>query len=529
LNLHLGARVPEAGKKKLFFANPWAIAFTTPIGAGNAYAVSAGSDLLVKLNVDGVGNLGFTGGEQTTRYVDLNDPNDPATSGDNAGKNPQGIAITADGAWAYVANVVSRNVSVVDLRLDRVVQVVRTAALPEPGSDAEKVAVGAEMFFSSRGHFDRPPHATVSTDERLSSEGWQNCASCHFEGLTDGVVWSFGPGPRKSIAMNGTFNPNNPEQQRILNYSAQRDEVQDFELNVRNVSGPGPLPAPVPCSAPPPDTSTFDPNHGLLLGDADFNQPPCVIADFVKPNGGRDQVTVTLPGSNTPVPALDALETWFRFAIRTPDGPLTDAEIAGGASAADIAEGRQLFEQQQCTSCHRGGLWSVSVRDFAPPPALTDIFCERNVNNPALPNCATDPVVGNPNAGQYLDRFLREVGSYNRGVAGQGNELGANIGAIEKAAAAVVGGVAQAQQDGLGIDFNNDGAGAGFAVSSLLGIHASPPYGHNGSCETVACVVADVNHRTALGTLPDLLADPGRQAKVARFVESIDADTEPFR
>ena len=28
INLHLGARTPEAGKTKLFFANPWAIDFT---------------------------------------------------------------------------------------------------------------------------------------------------------------------------------------------------------------------------------------------------------------------------------------------------------------------------------------------------------------------------------------------------------------------------------------------------------------------------------------------------------------------
>ena len=59
------------------------------------------------------------------------------------------------------------------------------------------------------------------------------------QGLTDGVVWFFGPGPRKSIPMSGSFNPRNRTQQRILNYSAQRDETQDFTLNVRNVSGPG--------------------------------------------------------------------------------------------------------------------------------------------------------------------------------------------------------------------------------------------------------------------------------------------------
>ena len=262
LNLHLGARDPEPGKKKLFFANQWAIAFTTQTGPGAAYTVAAGSDLLVKLNVDAVGGLSFTVDGDTTRYIDLNDPEEPATSGENAGKNPRGIVITADGAFAYVVNFVSGNISKVDLLRDEVVATIRTLPLPPPGSFAETIAVGAEMFFSSRGHFDRPAHATVSTDERLSSEGWQNCASCHFEGWSDGVVWFFGPGPRKSISLAGSFNPRNREEQRILNYSAQRDETQDFTLNARNVSGPGPLPAPVPCSAAPPDTSTFDPDHG---------------------------------------------------------------------------------------------------------------------------------------------------------------------------------------------------------------------------------------------------------------------------
>src|SRR5207247_10176034 len=61
LNLHLGARDPEAGKKRLFFANVWALDFTTQSGAGSAYVVSAGSDLLVKLSVAADGSLSFTG------------------------------------------------------------------------------------------------------------------------------------------------------------------------------------------------------------------------------------------------------------------------------------------------------------------------------------------------------------------------------------------------------------------------------------------------------------------------------------
>lgn len=528
LNLHLGARQPEPGKKKLFFANPWAIAFTNQAGDGFGYAVSAGSDLLVKLKVFADGRLAFTVDGDTTRYIDLNDPANPATRGDKAGKNPQGIAVTSNGRKAFVMNFVSRNVSVVDLLQDRVIATVRTDSLPAPHSLAEKVLVGAEQFFSSRGHYNRPAGLTVSVDERLSSEGWQNCASCHVKGMTDGVVWAFNPGPRKSISMAGTFNPKNRNQQRILNYSALRDQTQDFELNARNVSGPGALAAPVDCSAPPPSQSNFDPDHGLLLGDANRNQPPCVINDFLKSNAGRSQVTVTLPGSSAKVPALDALNEWIKFAVRVPNGPLTDAEVAGGVPSAQVQQGRALFKTAGCANCHKGGLWTKSVLDFQPPPAATEISCERDLGLAQLPGCQKAPVLGNPVAFQFLDRFLEDVGSFNLGVAGQGNPLGANIGAPEKASPVVVGGVAQPPQDGLGFDWNQDGKGTGFSVQSLLGIHAAPPYGHNGACETVACVVADRKHRTGNGRFPDRLTDPAQQALVTRFVESIDAQTAPF-
>ena len=90
INMHLGARTPEVGKKKLFFANPWAIDFQNQSGGGAVYVVSAGSDLLVKLRQEPDGSVVFTNNETTTRYIDLNDPENPATAGANAGKNPRG-------------------------------------------------------------------------------------------------------------------------------------------------------------------------------------------------------------------------------------------------------------------------------------------------------------------------------------------------------------------------------------------------------------------------------------------------------
>lgn len=531
LNLHLGARNPEPGKTKLFFANPWAIAFTTQTDVGKAYVVSAGSDLLVKLDVDANGLLDFTVDDDTTRYIDLNDPANPATSGANAGKNPLGIAINSAGSRAYVANFVSGNVSVVNLTTDAVIKVVRTANLPPPGSGTERILVGAEMFFSSRGHFNRPAGTNVSTDNRLSSEGWQNCASCHFDGLTDGVVWQFNSGPRKSVNLAGSFDPNDPAKQKLLNYSAIFDEVEDFEANIRNVSGPGNINPPLACKNPPPDKSAFDRNHGLLIGDnGAVNVAPCVINALAKPNFGRKQLTVNPVGATTEVNALTSLRQWVQNAVRVPNGPLTSSEISGGVSATEIAQGRTLFLDQQCNSCHSGGLWSTSVKDFTSPPPGNQIDCEVNLAAAAPPGsfCLKAPLFGNPVAVQYLGRFLKNINSFNLGVAGQGNPIGANIGAVEKAAPALVDGKAKPAQDALGLDYNQDGRGLGFNVQSLLGNFAVQPYYHNGACESVACVVGDVNHRTANGLLPDRLGNAADRAKVVKYVEGIDAQSTPF-
>jgi hypothetical protein len=92
----------------------------------------------------------------------------------------------------------------------------------------------------------------------------------------------------------------------------------------------------------------------------------------------------------------------------------------------------------------------------------------------------------------------------------------------------VANGVLQAAQDGLGFDYNGDGKGNGFNVPSLLGLELLPPYLHNGSAESLAAVVADVNHRMSGGQFGDVLADPADQALVVKFLQSIDLNAVPF-
>jgi YVTN family beta-propeller protein len=509
LNLHLGARVPEAGKSRLFFANPWAVAFSNQAGSGNAYVVSSASDLVVKLNVDASGVLTFTNGVSTTRYIDLNEPGSVTTGGRGAGKNPLGIVvrnIAPGNNKAYVMNYVSRNVSVLNLDTDAVSSVINLTNLPIPNTIDEQLQVGKEVFFSARGNFDRPSGATVTTTNRLSSEGWQACSSCHFAGLTDGNIWAFGAGPRKSVPLNATWSPHNPDDQRVLNYSAIFDEVEDFEINIRNVSGPGPLAAPI-------NGSTLDPNHGLLISDTgDINTAPLVVNAFGKANGNRPQLSLTLPGSTQAWPALTAMREWVRFGIRTPNGMLTTSELTagggnptGGLDPIAVAQGRRLFFQQGCQVCHGGTKWTVSNKDFASPPASSEIATE---NPPVTTTVAT----------QYLPRFLSNINSFNLNVTGAGNPITGtpSIGAIEKAADG---------KDALGIDYNADGKGNGYNIPSLLGIGQLPPYYHNGACETLDCVVLNRQHRTGNFARFDRLSSSLNQALVVAFLKTIDDQT----
>jgi hypothetical protein len=364
------------------------------------------------------------------------------------------------------------------------------------------------MFFSSRGNFDSIP-GTNSLRDRLSSEGWQACASCHFKGLTDGVIWQFAAGPRKSVPLNSSFSPHKRTEQRVLNYSAIFDEVEDFEANIRNVSGPGNLATPI-------NGNALDPNHGLLIGDnGDLNVAPSAINSFTLPSANRPQVTVTLPGSANKVPALTALREWVRFAVRTPNTQLPG--LPGAHPPQFITDGRALFLSAGCGQCHGGLNWTVSVKDFTSPPTGSEIFTERS-----------GTFTGNPVGAQYLNRFLRDVGSFNLGVPGQGHNLDGNVGADEKAAPAVSLGALQPAQDALGIDYNTDGRGIGFNVPSLLGISTVPPFAHNGAAENLLTLLSDVQHRTANGRMPDRLSNPLDQIKVFAFLETIDAKTVPF-
>ena len=99
---------------------------------------------------------------------------------------------------------------------------------------------------------------------------------------------------------------------------------------------------------------------------------------------------------------------------------------------------------------------------------------------------------------------------------------------VEKASAALnAAGVAGPAPDALGTDYNGDGRGIGFNVPSLLGLGVSPPYYHNGACESLACVVGNLKHRTQNGRRADGLPNSRDRTLVVKFLQSIDARTRP--
>src|SRR5205085_9417041 len=112
--------------------------------------------------------------------------NDPTNSGDTHGKDPRGIAIDPVGKRAYVMNLVSRDVSVVNLATDQLLTSMSSSSLPTSGSAEAKVLQGKEFFDTSIGGLSpakqdpNDPNSPAFTGRYLMSDnGWGSCFNCH--------------------------------------------------------------------------------------------------------------------------------------------------------------------------------------------------------------------------------------------------------------------------------------------------------------------------------------------------------------
>lgn len=374
LNMNRGINFEVADeadeKKRLFLAVPWAVAFKN--NANEGYAVSLSSNVIVKVVLDADGTPTINAPKQA------GDPG--AIVRILVGQGPRGIAINGADTRAFVANENSRDVSVVDLVQDKVIDTFATTALPAPGSDDAKRLIGKAVFDSSTG-VDLPQLSSPELSglvqrfpARLSNEGWGSCYACHGFGRTDNIVWMFAAGPRRSSPLHWSFSPVDADDIKLLNHSALNNDVQDFENNIRDVSGGLGL--------------IVDANGNQLGGPDGTQQPGATKPPLVVDNRGRS-------------PQLDALAFYVATGISQPISPLA-SEPATTPLGQQIERGRALFAASNCASCHGGAGWASGRLNLLGP-------------NPTVALDAGVPV---------LQDVLRDVGTFDASAANEVKQNG---------------------------------------------------------------------------------------------------------
>jgi YVTN family beta-propeller protein len=460
LNMNVGVNFEPVGTR-LFNTNPFMVAFKR--SAAEGFVALAATNRLLRVTLDAQGVPTITPPLNAMDpgniiRIELKDPQEivqPDPADVLGGQNPRGLVINSTDTRAYVMDFLSRDVAVVDISGDDPTQYKTLARMPSAGLPAAGVDAivqrGKYLFNTAIGPEGEEANSTRPAG-RMSDFGWGTCYSCHPQALTDSVTWMFADGPRQAISMENTFTfgaaviengaPKLPDShQRALNWSAVRDEVQDFTRNIRAVSGGG----------------------GLILG----------IPEGV---AGLAEVPDLVPVANTGRSAdLDAIATYLALGVRAPISPV---------DSQTVATGRQLFEEAGCQNCHGGQNWTISILDFAPPPADTDIVDAQ------------------------LVRFLCRVGTFDPTLFTDGvsNEIRANNAANVEARGIL-----------------------GFTVPSLISVFASAPYLHSGAAPTLDAVVENVTHRSAgHPDGRDTLAEPQDREELVEFLKSIDRSTEPF-
>lgn len=222
----------------------------------------------------------------------------------NLGRAPDGLVLD-DAGRLYVNSFLSRSVVVLDaanvlastaFSLEKIAEIqVSSAEKLAPG-----VLLGKQIFYDA-------------SDLRMAKDGYISCAACHLDGFEDGRVWDFtdrGEGLRNTTSLLGRRGVG----QGRLHWSANFDEVQDFEHDIRGPFGGSGFLA---------DASWSEGTRNTTLGDrkAGSSAELDALAEYVT---SLDRVS--------PSPHRD------------PDGSLTEQGWRG----------LEVFQRAGCPTCHAG-------------------------------------------------------------------------------------------------------------------------------------------------------------------------------
>jgi hypothetical protein len=106
-------------------------------------------------------------------------------------EGPNGLALAPDNLTLYVYNAIGKSISVVVAQFGQAIEVTRILGVGTTGSMSSDAVAGRQLFYSAANAQMAAPGSGVA------------CESCHLEGGTDGHVWQFVWGPRKTQGLLG--------------------------------------------------------------------------------------------------------------------------------------------------------------------------------------------------------------------------------------------------------------------------------------------------------------------------------------
>ncbi|MBI2805396.1 MAG: hypothetical protein HYX68_10505 [Planctomycetes bacterium] len=231
------------------------------------------------------------------------------------GQNPRAVRVSPDSKNVYIYHAMYFSVSIYNANMG-FVKAIKTC---EPTKTPEWVR--GKILFNTAN----PP---------MSSRRWIACSSCHPDGGHDARVWQQAEGLRKTTAFVGMAHTH------PLHWSADRDEVQDFEYTLR---------------------SRLMQSFGGLLKTKIKQKIGFHKVELEEKTSGRSK-------------DLDALAIYSNSL----DFPLSPHIVAPGKLTPAAERGKTLFFAKEvgCASCHSGPYYTDS--SLKTPFKLHDVGTGRN-------------------------------------------------------------------------------------------------------------------------------------------------------
>ena len=459
------------------------------VGTGVMYVLSRGSDTVQRVLLDPA--AGPTLGSAQNKQIELNTTPVGSTAPCHT---PTGIVTAHVGARAFVNCWVTRSLGVIDLSQQTLIATTSSSTIAGAERDVQD---GRRFFFTGRG--------------RWSNSGWSDCASCHPDGLTDNITWSFAAGPRQSTSMDGSFSHGPGVQtQRIFNWTGIFDEMHDFERNTRGVSGgKGAVTRPDPAIT------------GAMCGTLSQEVQATISADGL----GRS-VKLDQDAAGTCTHDWDKVEAYGKTvrpprALRKQD---TDS-VTRGAALFGLATA--TANNAGCVKCHGGPGWTASRRGFSPSAVDPSPLTATPFTAPSLWAPATTAAGWNFHTTQIATQpsssLFAGFEATNRAAPNQVACVLRNVGTFgnDTLERRLVAGAQVRAQGRLG-----------YNVPSLYGLAVGAPYLHHGGADDLTDLLnnpAWQAHATAgnpvwlaSGTAAEL---EQKKADLVAFLLSIDATT----